>query len=51
MTTPAEKLVAAAHKMAADYQTSDQHHPDHVLVPRSAFEEMRDALAKIGGEA
>lgn len=33
-----------AEAMVADYQTSETHHPDHILVPREAFEAMRAAL-------
>ena len=40
-----DALLNAARAMADDYQTSETHHPDHVLVPREAFEAMRDALA------
>ncbi|UPT53173.1 hypothetical protein [Synechococcus phage Ssp-JY42] len=39
-------LVEAARAMADDYQTSPKHHPQHVLVPLSAFEAMRAALAQ-----
>ena len=47
-----EALVQAARQMRDDYQTSDTHHPDHVLVPLSWFEAMRAALAQItGGKA
>ena len=44
-TTASAALIAAATAMADDYQTSENHHPDHVLVPRRAFEAMRDALS------
>lgn len=39
-------LVDAARAMADDYQTSPNHHPQHVLVPLAAFEAMRAALAQ-----
>jgi hypothetical protein len=38
-------LLDACKTMADDYQTSEQHHPNHVLVPLEAFTAMRDALA------
>jgi hypothetical protein len=38
-------LVGACKTMADDYQTSEQHHPHHVLVPLAAFTAMRSALA------
>lgn len=38
-------LVDAARAMADDYQTSPNHHPQHVLVPLAAFEAMRAALS------
>ncbi|MUO70065.1 hypothetical protein [Agrobacterium vitis] len=37
-------LADACLLMADDYQTSDSHHPNHVLVPLPAFEAMRSAL-------
>lgn len=37
-------VIEAARKMILDYQTSDMHHPDHVLVHREAFEAMQAAL-------
>ena len=40
-------LVAAARRMENDYQTSDRHHPHHVLVPLNAFNAMRFALAAL----
>lgn len=39
-----DDLRKAAEAMAADYQTSENHHPDHVLVPRDAFDALRRAL-------
>ncbi|WP_412064031.1 hypothetical protein [Rhizobium sp. SYY.PMSO] len=42
---PIQGLVDACHAMAGDYQTSDTHHPEHVLVPIGAFEAMRSALS------
>jgi hypothetical protein len=46
-----EELVATCKQMADDYQTSDQHHPDHVLVRRDAFDALRALLAKLEGDA
>ncbi len=37
-------LVEACQTMADDHQTSENHHPNHVLVPHRAFIAMRDAL-------
>lgn len=45
----APELCAAAAMMAADYQTSEQHHPEHVLVSLAAFSALRNALAKALG--
>jgi hypothetical protein len=42
-------LIAAARQMLSDYQTSEHHHPNHVLVPLAAFEAMRAALKSCGG--
>jgi hypothetical protein len=41
-------LIAAARQMVSDYQTSEHHHPNHVLVPLAAFEAMRAALKSEG---
>lgn len=46
----ATELYRAGQKMAMDYQTSENHHPHHVLVPREAFSELLAALAKARGE-
>lgn len=43
-------VTAACRAMADDYQTSGTHHPDHVLVPRQAFEKMQHALDADGGK-
>jgi hypothetical protein len=40
------ELRAAARSMVDDYQTSAQHHPNHVLVRLSAFEALRTALER-----
>lgn len=37
-------LEKAAAVMVGDYQTSENHHPHHVLVPLAAFEALRSAL-------
>lgn len=42
----APDLAEAAQQMVSDYQTSEAHHPNHVLVPLSAFEALRAAIAK-----
>ena len=39
-------LLPAAKAIFADYQTSDNHHPDHVLIRRADFEALRAAIAK-----
>lgn len=44
----APDLYEAGSRMANDYQTSDQHHPEHVLVPLTAFNAMLAALSKAG---
>lgn len=44
-----EALEEAARAMAADFQTSETHHPEHVLVPLAAFNAMRGAL-NLGGK-
>lgn len=36
---------------ADDYQTSERHHPDHVLIPRTVFERVCRAAALVNGEA
>ena len=41
---PTEDLEAVCQRMADDYQTSDAHHPQHVLVGRADFETMVAAL-------
>jgi hypothetical protein len=46
-----EALVNAAASMGDDHQTSDRHHPDHVLVPKRAFVALQNALAKARGDA
>ena len=47
-------LLKAAEAMVRDYQTSEKHHPHHVLVTLEAFNSLRAALSKvtmmIGGE-
>jgi hypothetical protein len=40
----ASDISAAAQRMADDYQTSESHHPHHVLVPRDAFEAMLSSI-------
>lgn len=46
-----EGLRSAALQMVSDYQTSEHHHPNHVLVPLAAFKAMQDAItAKGSGE-
>lgn len=37
-------LLTAARQMVSDYQTSQHHHPNHVLVPLAAFKAMQDAI-------
>lgn len=39
-----EGLRTAAMAMMDDYQTSESHHPNHVLVPLGAFNDLRTAL-------
>lgn len=39
-----EALVVATRKMADDYQYSIHHHPEHILVRKDHFDEMRKAL-------
>ena len=41
-------LVEALQLVAGDYQTSDAHHPNHVLIPVATLGAVRLALAKIG---
>lgn len=41
-------LLTAARQMVSDYQTSEHHHPNHVLVPLAAFKAMQDALSATG---
>ena len=41
-------LVEALQLVAGDYQTSDAHHPNHVLIPVATLGAARLALAKIG---
>lgn len=40
-------LVEACRGIADDYQTSDNHHPDHVLIPRDKFEAILAALKTV----
>lgn len=42
----APDMLAAGQAMVDDYQTSESHHPNHVLVPKSAFEAMQAAITK-----
>jgi hypothetical protein len=42
-----EAIVSAGLQMIADYQTSEQHHPRHVLVPLTAFDSLRAAIAAL----
>lgn len=47
-TAPAvavKALADACRMMVDDYQTSDNHHPNHALVPLTAFDAMRSALS------
>jgi hypothetical protein len=37
------RLVQAAATIDIDYQTSEAHHPNHVLIPVTKFKEIRDA--------
>lgn len=39
-------IARACQAMADDFQTSDGHHPDHVLVSKVAFEQMVAALSE-----
>lgn len=41
-------VLAAGKLMVDDHQTSEKHHPNHVLVPLNAFEAMRTAVAMLG---
>ncbi len=45
-STAATELFEAARQMSGDYQTSELHHPDHVLVPLAAFKAMQAAVVK-----
>jgi hypothetical protein len=45
----APELLDAGRRMVEDYQTSEQHHPNHILVPLIAFEAMQVAIAKAEG--
>lgn len=38
------ELQEACAMLFADYQTSTHHHPDHILIPRTAFDSLRAAL-------
>lgn len=40
----AAPLIHAVQAMVDDHQTSEIHHPNHVLVPRDAFEILRKAM-------
>lgn len=42
----APDMLAAGRAMIDDYQTSTEHHPDHVLITRAAFEAMQAAITK-----
>lgn len=33
----------------SDYQTSEKHHPEHVLIPVTTFDRLRSLLAKLEG--
>lgn len=48
MSVDRPNLLTAARQMVGDYQTSENHHPNHVLVPLSAFKAMQDAIAEGG---
>ena len=39
------RMRAAVDGIADDYMTSDQHHPDFVLIPTTKFDQIRTALA------
>jgi hypothetical protein len=41
-----DKLRIAVEGIADDYQTSEDHHPDHVLIPKAKFDEIVAALKK-----
>lgn len=40
---------AAARRIADDYQTSETHHPNHVLIRKADFEALLAAIAKATG--
>jgi hypothetical protein len=46
-----QRLQEAVCKMQDDHQTSDTHHPDHILVRREDFEAALSALAKFEGKS
>lgn len=45
VTEPNHALREACHRMADDYQTSETHHPDHVLVRKDYFDVMVSLLS------
>lgn len=45
------ELQEACAMLFADYQTSTHHHPDHILIPRTAFDSLRAALSALKGGA
>ena len=49
LAAAAPDLLAAGERMADDYQVSEQHHPNHVLVPVDAFNALRAAIQKARG--
>ena len=41
------ELRNAVRDIADDYQTSEQHHPEHVLIPLAKFEQLRILAEKL----
>lgn len=41
---PEEHLFDACEAITQDYMTSDEHHPDYVLIPRKWFDVIQQAV-------
>lgn len=45
------EVVAVLRLVESDYQTSEKHHPEHVLIPVSTFDRLRTLLARLEGRS
>lgn len=48
---PEDHLFAACEEITQDYMTSEEHHPDYVLIPKKWFEVIQQVVQIMGEDA